>query len=568
MTENPILSGLNEAQIKAVTHTEGPLLVVAGPGTGKTHTIVRRIAYLLDRGVHPNEILAITFTNRAARQMRERAEAYGGHTGKGVSIGTFHMFGLNMIRHATGRDFKLIGRDEQIEILKGLTGGHSKDALDALDSISKIKNLCDEKAMEDNKIYLRYQQALNNMGCLDLDDLILLPVELLKTDGRASQYAGVFRYIMIDEYQDINPCQYRLIKSLSRFTRNICAVGDSDQAIYAFRGADVENFLNFERDFPGAEVVVLGENYRSSRIIVDASQNLIKNNNKRIKKDIHAGRDTENIKIRLISVSDERAEAEAIVREIENRIGALSHYQLMQAKQSYDYGEASYRFSDFAVLFRTNKQARELKEAFAGAGIPFKIVGDTDSRILKGISDRLKACLQDVCDGSDLESILNEAFNSVEGDEIGGLKRNLIFAYKDMPSTEGLRRVIDEISLFTLPDAFDPEADAVHLMTLHMSKGLEFKVVFIAGVEDGIIPYRLSDKDGDAEEERRLFYVGMTRAREELYISFCENRSLYGKRIDQRPSPFIKEIPEVCLQHIVLSRKQKVKKKPKQQRLF
>ncbi|MCX8110970.1 MAG: ATP-dependent helicase [Syntrophorhabdaceae bacterium] len=568
MTENPILSGLNKAQIKAVTHTEGPLLVVAGPGTGKTHTIVRRIAYLLDIGVKPHEILAITFTNRAAREMRERTEAFTGQKGIGISIVTFHMFGLNMLRHITGREFTLIGRDEQVEILKDLTGGRVKDGLDALDKISKIKNLFDEKGMENNSIYQRYQAILRDMNALDLDDLILLPVELLTRDEKAWSYGEMFRYIMIDEYQDINPSQYRLIKALSRFTWNICAVGDSDQAIYAFRGADVENFLNFERDFHGAEVVVLDENYRSSGIILEASQNLIKNNTKRIKKDIHAIREIENIPIKLISTYDERAEAEAIVREIENRIGAISHFHIMQAKQSYDYGEGSYRFSDFAILYRTNSQSRKLKEAFVEAGIPFKVIGDTDSRVLKQIEERLKNRLNDISHGSTLESILEEAFSSVEDDELTGLKRNLIFAYRDLPVVEGLSRVIDELSLFTSPDAFDPEADAVHLMTLHMSKGLEFKVVFIAGVEDGIIPYRLSQRDGDDEEERRLFYVGMTRARDELCLCYCENRSDHGKGTGQRPSPFIKEIPEAYIKHMVLSRREKAKKKPRQQRLF
>ena len=569
MTENPILYGLNEPQIRAVTHTEGPLLVVAGPGTGKTHTIVRRIAYLLDKGVKPHEILAITFTNRAAREMRERAEAFSSQAGKDISIGTFHMFGLNMLRYITGRDFKLMGRDDQIEILKGLTGGRTKDALDALDEISRIKNLYLEKGMENNHIFHRYQATLKDMDAIDLDDLILLPVALLAEDERAWRYAGMFRYIMIDEYQDINPSQYKLIKALARFTQNICAVGDSDQAIYAFRGADVENFLNFERDFPGAEVVVLDRNYRSSRIILDASQNLIKNNLKRIKKDTHAIRKTKDIPIKLISATDERAEAEAIVSEIGNRIGAMSHYQLMQGNQSYDYGEASYRFSDFAILYRTNNQARALKEALSEAGIPFKVVGDLDTRVLKDTLDRLKARMVDIREGMTLDSILDEAFGCVEKDGMIGLKTNLALAYQDLPLTEGLSRVIDELSLFTSPDAFDPKADVVHLMTLHMSKGLEFRVVFIAGAEDGLIPYGLSESERDGyEEERRLFYVGMTRARDELCLLFCENRSVYGKRMNQRPSPFIKEIPKGYIQHMVLSRKEKAKKKPRQGRLF
>lgn len=570
MIENQILHGLNEPQIQAVTHTEGPLLVVAGPGTGKTLTITRRIAYILGKGVKPENILAITFTNRAAREMRERTEAYTGQAGRSLFIGTFHAFGIDMIRGTSNKTYRIIGRDDQIEILKNLTGGTTRDALKILDTISRNKNLLDRREMGYSDIFKRYEATLKDMDALDLDDLILMAVELLRDRERIGAYAGRFKYIMIDEYQDINPSQYMLIKHLSGFTANICAVGDSDQAIYSFRGADVENFLNFKKEFCGAKTVVLRENYRSSKIIVDASQSLIRNNVKRIEKDIYAVASKDDMSIKVIAAADEVAEASAIAREIGKRMGAMSHFQLMQAEESFDYRGGSYRFSDFAILYRTNSQAGALRDALTEAGIPFKVVGDDkNNRALRDIEKRLVGYLHNGWGDLTLEKILEDAFVPAGEDDLGGLRKNLLLAYMGLPVAQALQKIIDELSLFSSSDAYDPTVDTVTLMTLHMSKGLEFRVVFIAGVVDGIIPYGEPDRNNnDIEEERRLFYVGITRAKEELCITYCHNRSSYGRQKQSMPSLFIKEIPRGYIEYIELPRKDKNRKKPRQQRLF
>jgi len=570
ITENQILHGLNEPQIQAVTHTEGPILVVAGPGTGKTLTITRRIAYILSKGVKPEGILAITFTNRAAREMRERTEAYTGQAGRYLFIGTFHAFGIDIIRHTSDRNYRIIGRDDQIEILKNLTGGTTRDALKALDAISRNKNILDGREMGYSDIFKRYETTLKDMDALDLDDLILKAVELLRDRERIGAYAGRFKYIMVDEYQDINPSQYMLIKHLSEFTTNICAVGDSDQAIYSFRGADVENFFNFKKDFCGSRTVVLRENYRSSKVIVDASQSLIRNNVKRIEKDIYAVAPKDDTPIKIIAAADEVAEASAIAREIGKRMGAMSHFQLMQAEESLDYRGGSYRFSDFAVLYRTNSQAGALRDALTEAGIPFRVVGnDKNNRALRDIEKRLAGYLHDGWGSLTLEKILEDAFVSAGEDVLGGLRKNLLLAYMGLPVAQALQKIIDELSLFSSSDAYDPTVDTVTLMTLHMSKGLEFRVVFIAGVEDSIIPYGGPGRDNnDIEEERRLFYVGITRAKEELCITYCHNRSSYGRQKQSMPSLFIKEIPRGYIEYIELPGKDKNRKKPRQQRLF
>ncbi len=571
MTVDKILQDLNDSQIEAVTHMEGPLLVVAGPGTGKTLTIARRIAYILGKGIKPEEILAITFTNRAAREMKERTELFAGDVSKGIFIGTFHAFGMDLIRCLSDKQYKLIGRDQQIEILKNISGCNEKDAQKTLDNISRTKNLYDKKAMEGNEILRQYQHVLYEMDAIDIDDLILIPIELLNHIEKARPVAGRLRYIMIDEYQDINPCQYMLIKCLSLFTPNICAVGDSDQAIYAFRGADVENFLNFDKDFPGTKKVILKENYRSARVIVNACQSLIKNNRKRIEKEILARTDQDGLPIKIIATTDDKAEAAAIVKEVEKRMGALSHYKLMNIRESYDYQGGTYRFSDFAVLYRTNSQVHAIKEAFIEAGIPFKVIGDERYGKLKEIRDRIKAYLDSKQTDLTLQEVLDDAFGTAEEDDIKAIKNQLIHAYKDITVEEALQKIILELLLFNSSDTYDPKADTITLMTLHMSKGLELKVVFIAGVEDGHIPYGTAwsgNKEMDIEEERRLFYVGMTRAKEELFITYSLNRSSFSGQKRSMPSPFIKEIPSEYAERMDLSIKDKARKKPRQQRLF
>ncbi len=527
-----MLEGLNESQKQAVMADEGHLLIVAGPGTGKTLAIVRRIAYLINQGVSPENILAVTFTNRAAREMKERANALLGPKADSAFIGTFHLLGLKILRQSMPDNFVICNRDEQINILKELLKGTKTKAQDAAERISKIKNFLEDADGEMSGIYETYQSALSNKSALDFDDLILKPIEMFDDSRLLDKYRERFRYIIVDEYQDINPAQYRLLKLLAGDNANICAVGDSDQAIYAFRGADIENFLNFEKDFKDAKAIALTQNYRSTGAILGASGSMIKNNLKRIDKKLSTARESVN-PINIVSVPDEKAEGEFIVKEIEARMGCTSHYNLYTLG-SNTACDGSYSFSDFAVIFRTNAQAKAIEEAFMESGIPYQVIGRKNLRQRKEIED------------------------------IISYMKSVIKSPADAEKEQGASL---EETLLSEDDFFDPKAEAVALMTLHMAKGLEFRVVFIAGVEDGLIPYTLNKDNADIEEERRLFYVGMTRAKDELFLIHARNRFLYGQKLNQPASPFMKDIPKDLIQDVVIPARA-IKDKKKQIGLF
>ncbi len=515
VTASRILHKLNHAQKTAVTTVSGPLLIVAGPGTGKTLTIIRRIAYLIDTGVSPENILAVTFTNRAANEMRERAEAVLDSRCSRIFIGTFHLLGLRILRENLSDDFTILGRDEQLSLIKALLEKSRGRARRVAERISRIKNFAGRAEDEIKDIYEAYQSALKKQSALDFDDLILRPLGMLAENGLLEKYRDRFRYIIVDEYQDINPAQYKLLALLAGSAGNICAVGDSDQAIYSFRGADMDSFLNFEKDFRDARKVFLSDSYRSTGTILGASGSLIKNNNRRIDRKISTVRER-GVPVRIISVPDERMEGETIIREIEQRIGGTSHYQMRHAARGGEFAEASYSFADFAVIFRTNAQAGAIEDAFIKSGIPCQVIG------------------------------------------------------RSGPPAGTAEMTADEAALMTPADFFDPRADAVTLMTLHMAKGLEFRVVFITGVEEGLIPYTLNqDMDSiDMEEERRLFYVGMTRAGDELFLIHARKRFLYGQRLTPAPSPFIGEIPGEFIHRTVVSGRDKRRKQNKQMGLF
>jgi superfamily I DNA/RNA helicase len=525
-----ICDDLNDSQKQAVTTTEGRLLIVAGPGTGKTLTIVRRIAYLMHQGVPPEEILAVTFTNRAAREMRVRTAAMLGNEAEKVFIGTFHLLGLRIIKDNRADGFVIYSREEQVELLKSLMNDSTKKARQMAERISRVKNFLEDTDREVQEAYEAYQAALKRQNAFDFDDLIRIPIEMLQNSETARKYRGRFKHIIVDEYQDINPAQYRLLRRLAGSSGNVCAVGDADQAIYAFRGADLENFLNFEKDFPGAARITLSENYRSSGIIVNAAGSLIKLNERRIDKGLVPTRG-KGVPVAVVSVPDERAEGAAIIQEIEERIGGTSHYQIMHGSGRGD-SERSFRFSDFAVIFRTHAQAKALEEAFAASGIPYQMIGRRSSAQAKEIEETL-AYLQSLIHPDD---------------------------------TTGSGRIdAQEAKLLTAADFFDPRADAVTLMTLHMAKGLEFPVVFITGCEDGLVPCTIMRDGVDIEEERRLFYVGMTRAKEELHLIHARNRFLYGRRLAPSPSPFIGEIPKEFISSISVQDRVKKQKEPDRQ---
>lgn len=629
-----LLAGLSDAQREAVTTVESPLLIVAGSGTGKTRTITHRIAYLIEQGVNPENILAVTFTNRAAKEMRERAEAILRRQTGSLFIGTFHSLGLKIIKENREEGFVLYDKNEQINLLKKLSDSSSAPRL--AEKITRIKNFIDEPDNETHKLYKEYQKLLEENAALDFDDLILKAVEILSDSMVLEKYQALFKYIMVDEYQDINPAQYRFIRLLAGDKRNICAVGDPDQAIYAFRGADVENFLNFEKDFPDAKIIKLTHNYRSTGVILNASNNLIKNNIKRIEKELKPIKD-KGSHIVIYSVPDEEMEGEVIVKEIEERLGGTSYYQHYKGTDRGD--DNTFRFSDFAVFFRTNAQAKAIEESFIKSGIPYQVVGERpllERQEIRDVLSYLKVIINPE-DSMSLERIINRPprgigeatvtmlsnhakqnglplfYNIMKtGHELSNDKRkkikefvsiiehfidlkgkltvdellrlvlrdtglqeyyrdreesllfleNLSLAYRDIQAPESSIRFINDIVLLTPSDVYDPRVDRVALMTLHTAKGLEFRTVFIAGVEDGLIPYTFKD-DVDIEEERRLFYVGMTRAKEELFLLCARNRFLYGRSLNLPTSSFLKEIPEEFVESRFIPYKiKKVKSEP------
>jgi superfamily I DNA/RNA helicase len=529
-----ILDGLNDSQKKVVTTIDGPVLVAAGPGTGKTLTIVRRIAYLIQQGVKPENILAVTFTNRAAREMRERTGAILGEVPDKMFIGTFHILGLKILRDIRSDNFVICNRDEQLNLLRPILKKSGRKLNEAAEKISRVKSLVDDIDDEVKGIYEEYQSALMRNSALDFDDLILHPVETLGNNNLQGKYRDLFRYIIVDEYQDINPAQYKLLRLIAGSSGNICAVGDSDQAIYAFRGADIENFLHFEKNFEQANTIHLTENYRSTTMILNASYIMIKNNLKRIARELNAVRE-KGSHVTVISVPDEKAEGTVIVREIEGRMGGTSHYQLMHSGPDRDFAGRSYCFSDFAVIFRTNAQMKAIEEAFLTSGIPYQVVGGHNSLQAKATEDILAY----------LRSLI-EPSGEYDDDRTDPVENGLL----------------------TPADFFDPSSDAVTLMTLHMAKGLEFRVAFITGVEDGLIPYTINKNNINIEEERRLFYVGMTRAEDELFMIHARKRFLYGQKLAPSPSPFIKEIPEEYIQRTVVPDRVKRQKENSQIGVF
>jgi superfamily I DNA/RNA helicase len=433
--------------------------------------------------------------------------------------------------------FVICDRDEQRNILKEILKGTKTKAQEAAERISRIKNFLEDADGEMRGIYETYRSALSNKSALDFDDLILKPIEMFDDISLLNKYRERFSHIIVDEYQDINPAQYRLLKLLAGNDANVCAVGDSDQAIYAFRGADIENFLDFENDFKSAKTIALTENYRSTGTILNASDSMIKNNLKRIDKKLLPAKDLGS-PINMVSVPDEKAEGEFIVKEIEARIGCTSHYQLYAG--GFRKGDVvpladSYSFSDFAVIFRTNAQAKAIEEVFMESGIPYQVIGRKNLRQRKEIEDTI----------SYMRSIIDSSDGKGQEHDIS-LEENLLAE----------------------DDFFDPKANAVTLMTLHMAKGLEFNVVFITGVEDGLVPYTLNKGNVDIEEERRLFYVGMTRAKDELFLIHARNRFLYGQRLNQSPSPFLKEISKELMKGMIIPDRPRKAKKEQQAGLF
>jgi DNA helicase-2/ATP-dependent DNA helicase PcrA len=620
---------LTASQRKAVFHIEGPLLVIAGPGSGKTRVITYRMAAIIDSGVRPYNICAITFTNKAADEMRQRAIALGASAGAHIS--TFHSLCVRILRryadHAQLKhNFSIYDQTDQRRCIKRAVKECDLDTKNfppgrMLDAISTLKNqlmsVDSFKEQADDffseilaKVYTRYQQILRQNNALDFDDLLMDTAVLLQNSpDLCAELGDRFRFLLVDEYQDTNRAQYRIAKALVSAHNNICVTGDPDQSIYRWRGADIRNILAFEQDWPNATVVKLEENFRSTANILQAADNLIAYNRKRKQKRLVPVRPTGK-GVTVSSLTDELEEADAVAQHI---------------KELTD-GGASLR--DIAVFYRVNAMSRVLEEAFIRDEIAYQIVRGVEFYNRKEIRDVL-AYLKVLVNPSDEISLLriintpargigkttidrvraHAALSKItllealsQADAIDSLSKapkakikvfvNLIGQFKkdtDGPVAPVVERVfaesglesvlkagdtkeqaalenvdelinaaaqydqqtdepslldyLQQIALFSDADAYDPAGDRVALMTLHSAKGLEFENVFIVGLENGMLPHERSiDQDDELEEERRLFFVGITRAKTELYISYAQYRTIRGQMLRTIPSEFLYEL--------------------------
>ncbi len=609
------LSFLNKEQKKAVLKTEGPLLILAGAGSGKTKVLTTRIAHLvLEKNVEPENILAITFTNKAAKEMKERIFDLIGPLCYEMQISTFHSFGLRIMKkHATmlgySKNFNILDSDDSNNLIKTIIKdfnydidykvvkniiSSNKNAL--VDAFSYERFVSNDLEKDVYEIYKKYEEKLKLNNCLDFDDLLMLPIVLFKKNPKIlKEYQEQYKYILIDEYQDTNEAQYSLAKMISAKYLNICVVGDDSQSIYSWRGSNYKNILNFEKDYKGCSTILLEQNYRSTKTIINASNDVINNN--KMKKDKKLWTDNEDgEKVVNYKAVDEKDEAFYVANKINELID-----------EGYDY-------KDIVVLYRTNAQSRTFEEQFLIASIPYKIIGSTNFYGRKEIKDILaylkliynpnddtsflrvintpkrkigkvtidnikKYAYENNCSlydgiesGKELEfRKLIEYFRSIKDnilltelvEEIlnkSGLRKEL--ELEDMGRVENLEEFksicyqfqenygiitledfLDEVSLITDLEKLEVSDNNVTLMTIHLSKGLEFKFVFIVGLEESIFPHFNSFGNEEAlEEERRLMYVAMTRARLRLWLLNTTSRLIYGNRSANKESRFIKEI--------------------------
>jgi len=599
------LTGLNDQQQAAVQTIDAPLLIVAGPGTGKTRTLTYRIAYLITyKAVPPEQILAITFTNKAAEEMAQRLTVLLGPTEAArITIKTFHAFGAlllrQMARHLADQiglspTFVIGSEDDRRTLLKQCYPDWSEKALQqALDQISTAKNQLltpatlptddgNPAALPLATIYRAYEAALRQNQMLDFDDLLLQTVQLLETQPEVlRQVQDRFQWISVDEYQDINLAQYRLLQLLTAAGANLCAIGDPDQAIYGFRGADRGYFLRFEQDFPAATRLHLRQNYRSTQLILDASTQVIAKENNRAAQLIWS-ETLDPTKVDIYPAPTDKAEAEYVVHQIEQMVGGTSYFSLDtgRATGNESGGRA---FADFAVLYRLRAQSRLLIEAFERSGIPYQSVGQNALIEHKEIGEILAylwliynplATLQQL-------QIFNAAASKRQKSKIPTFLRNLHptrqtatvaqqiemiqqflvkgldrkfddkqneriaqFMRRATPFANQLGDFLETTALQKESDFYDPRADRVTLMSLHAAKGLEFPVVFMVGCEENLLPYQMNNRPTDIDEERRLFYVGMTRAQQKLILTHAKTRFLFGQPMQNAPSHFLSDIEE------------------------
>lgn len=645
---NSLLTGLNKEQQQAVQHTEGPLLILAGAGSGKTKVLTVRIAHLLAQGVNPYEILAITFTNKAAKEMKSRVEGLVGDVANRIWLSTFHSFCAKFLRFELDNflgynsNFTIYDTSDSQAVIKaalkalnlddkyypvGAMIGAISDAknklLFASDFRKQARDFYQQKVAD---VYEYYERELRKNNALDFDDLLLVAVKLLQSNEAVlDKYSKRFRYVMIDEYQDTNHAQYLLAKLLASHWKNIAVVGDADQSIYAWRGADIQNILDFEKDYPNCTSIKLEQNYRSTKIILDAANAVIENNEGRPKKNLWTDK-TEGAKIQHFTAQSEHEEAAFIGDTI--------------AKKHDIHGVP---YGDMAILYRTNAQSRVLEEALIKRALPYTMVGGTKFYDRKEIKDVLAylrvlynpfddlsllhiinvpkrsigattvAKLQDYAraNGTSLFMTLTQLHlvDTIKGktkeklEEFGILIFTLVAEMEDKTVLDILESILDrtgylaqleestdpqdqaraenigellsvakdfqdtnptgtvedfleQVALVNDVDSFEQEESKVTLMTLHAAKGLEFPIVFLGGLEEGLFPHsRTLMNPEEIEEERRLAYVGITRAEKELYISNATTRTVFGRTSIYLPSRFIDEIPEELVDGLRAKRK-------------
>lgn len=632
-----IFRGLNDKQIEAVRAVDGPVLVVSGPGSGKTRCLTHRIAYLMATGVPGESILAVTFTNKAAQEIKDRVQTLLGHEAleRGMgwpTLGTFHSIGLRILRREIpllgyGKNFVIADTSDQLSVVKRIIAGLELDPKkfppsSILNAISKLKT---ELTFPETyhptgmfqqivaRVYAAYQQELQKMNALDFDDLIVLPVKIFRAhpDILAS-YQRRWNYILVDEYQDTSHDQYTLISLLAASHKNLFCIGDDAQSIYMFREADIRNILNFQKDYPAAKVILLEQNYRSTKTILTAAQHVISNNKFQIPKSLwthnHEG---ENIQIK--ETINERDEANFVVAKMQ---------ELM------DHGT---NIKDLTVLYRTHAQSRALEEALIYSGIPYQIVGGIKFYERKEVKDilayvrflnnpkdivsferiynvptrgigkttfdkiasypapdvlsaiqqlaaekkskpllefalslselqkdlrehKVSAALKTIVKKLDYESYLmnlkGDAYENAE-ERIENLKELFTVARKyDEETDDGISKFLEDVALLQDMDKLKDQEHAATLMTVHSSKGLEFPIVFIIGMEEGLFPHSRSlFEPTELEEERRLCYVALTRAQRQIFLTYAKYRNIFGSTQANIPSRFIGEIPEDLVDH-------------------
>ncbi|WP_208427503.1 MULTISPECIES: ATP-dependent helicase [Salinibacter] len=635
--EQRILDGLNDKQREAVTTTEGPVMIIAGPGSGKTRALTHRIAYLLAAGqAQPRDILALTFTNKAANEMQERVEALVGDDARGMWVGTFHSSFARLLRMEGDKigyseDFSIYDTTDSKRLIRQQMKGRSLDTdvvkpRSVQRMISSAKNeMIDPQEYADlargdqqeivAEVYPAYERALQQANALDFDDLLLKPIELFEQhEDVLEKYQRRWQYVHIDEYQDTNQAQYVLARTLSGRHKNLCVVGDDAQSIYAFRGADITNILNFDNDYPDATTIRLERNYRSTENIIRLADSIIEENDDQIEKSLWTD-NAEGEYVALMEALSEKDEAQKIERRVRD----------LHLRDGMEYG-------DFAVLYRTNAQSRAIEEALRKENVPYRVIGGTSFYERKEIKDVLAylKLLVNPNDTASLQRVINyptrgigdktqkrlqryaqqqglslwQAVERVEEIEtlgtraeraVGKFRRliarcaskagtgsvpadelardliqdaGLLSELRKEHTRENLQRwenvqelisalaeyvestedatistFLQEVALMTGQDEAEGGGDKVTLMTLHAAKGTEFPVVFVAGLEEGLFPLeKATQEKAELEEERRLFYVGVTRAEERLYLSWARSRYRYGEQTSNTRSRFLEEV--------------------------